>query len=241
MYIGIYALYIGVVATLMSYLYLRAAPYYAQQISQGAEADESLWWRAVCDGRCISYNTSMMPPYALLAYALSFGLVLSVCVLYKPWLPQASLWLNISVMTLWLGGLILLARIDRLCFLLPDVITQLLLWLGLALAVQLNRATDFSAMSAFYSVIGVYIMGRSLNYVAYRFNGRFLFGHGDVKFVAAVAAWLGAAALLPLLFVACMICMPLEAIRQRRWRPRGACAFGPYLVIATLGVWLCLK
>lgn len=220
-----YALYIGLAATAVSYLYLIVAPVYAQQINQGAQADEHLWWVAVRE------NVSLKPTLQLYVYALSFGVVLSVAVLSKPWLPQAALSLNIAVMALWLGGLCLLARIDRLCFLLPDVITQLLLWLGLLI-------TPAPIAETLLTVCAVYVVGRALNGLAFFYTKQPLFGHGDVKLVAAVTAWLGASALLPLLFWACLSCVLIEAVWQRRWRPSGACAFGPYLVLAAFGGWL---
>lgn len=219
-----YALYIGVAATAVSYLYLMVVPTYAQQVNQGAEADESLWWAAVRETR------SLKPTPQFSIYALSFGIALSVAVLYRPWLPQAAVGVNIAVMALWLGGLCLLARIDGLCFLLPDVLTQLLLWLGLLISA-------LALTESLLAVCAVYGVGRVVNGLAFFYVRQPLFGHGDVKLVAAVTAWLGAAAVLPLLFWACCSCVLIEAVRQRRWRPSGACAFGPYLVLGALGVW----
>lgn len=221
-----YALYIGLAATAVSYLYLMAVPFYAQQVHQGALADERLYWLA------IRQQIRAKPTVQLYLYALLFGVILSVAVLYKPWLAHAPLSLNIVLMACWLGGLGLLARIDRLCFLLPDVLTQLLLWLGL-LILPLS-ALPFA--ETLWAVAAVYVAGRIMNAVGFFYCGQPLFGLGDVKLVAAVTAWLGASAVLPLLFWACVSCVVLEALRQRRWRPQGACAFGPYLVFASLWV-----
>lgn len=219
-----YALYIGLAATAVSYLYLMVVPVYAQKINNGAEADESLWWFA------IRQNIKAKPDAQIFIGALLFGLLLSLSVLYKPWLPQSSLGVNIVVMTVWLGGLGLLARIDRLCFLLPDVITQLLLWLGLLI-------TILPLGEMVIAVCAVYVIGRIINALGFFYLGQSLFGLGDVKLVAAMSAWLGWQAVLPLLFWACCSCVLIEAVRQRRWRPRGACAFGPYLVLGALGSW----
>lgn len=220
-----HALYIGLAATAVSYLYLMVVPFYAQQINQGAEADESLWWVAVRESRYLA------PSGTFYVYALSFGIALSVAVIYKSWLPQASLGVNVAVMTGWLGILWLLARIDRLCFLLPDVLTQLLLWLGLLLMIMPLADT-------LVTVCTVYVMGRVINWVAFFCLQQPLFGLGDVKLVAALSAWLGWQAMMPLVFWACLSCVLIEALRQRRWRPRGVCAFGPYLVLGTLVVWV---
>lgn len=219
-----YALYIGLAATAVSYLYLIVVPFYALQINQGAEANEHLWWTAIRE------NLGLKPSVRLYVYALSFGVALSVAVLFRPWLPHGALDINIAVMAAWLGALGLLARIDRLCFLLPDVITQALLWLGLFIT-SLPLAETLMAISA------VYIVGRVINAVGFFWLRQPFFGLGDVKLVAAVTAWLGAQAILPLLFWACCSCVLVEAVRQRRWRPSGACAFGPYLVLGTLVIW----
>lgn len=226
-----YALYIGVTATAVSYLYLIVLPFYAQQVNEGAEANEVLWWYAIrTASSSIKTPSKNKQRIRLLCYALLFGIALSFSVLYKPWLPQASLWLNISLMALWLGGLWVLARIDQLCFLLPDVITQLLLWVGLLMA--------DSVAETVLAVILVYVSGRVMNGLGFFWLAQPLFGQGDVKLVVTLTAWLGLQAVIPLLFWACVACMVFEAIRQRRWYPCGACAFGPYLVLAAVGAWI---
>lgn len=228
----IYALYIGLVATAVSYLYFVAIPFYAQQINEGAEADELLWFRAIHQ----SYlSTKSKSKYKQALYALGFGLLLSLSVLYHPWLPQGNLLLNTVVMSVWLGALWLAARVDFLCYLLPDVLTQLLLWLGLLVAWQQGSNQIEQALM---SAVIIYVTGRVINTFGFFCFGHALFGHGDVKLVAAVAAWLGINAVVMIFFWACVLCFVLEGLRQRRWRPSGLCAFGPHLVLATLVVWL---
>lgn len=225
-------LYIGLSAIVVGYLYLTAIPFYAQQIHQGAQADESLWWQAV--GQIVRHKPSKRHVLLLFGHALLFAGLLALGTLYMPWLTHTSL-LNVAVMTVWLGGLILLARIDYLCFLLPDVLTQFLLWSGLLL----TWFVDPSALgTAVLLASAIYLVGRAVNSVAFFFIKRPLFGLGDVKLLAAVAVWLDSSALVAVLFWACVLCFVSEAIRQRSWRPHGACAFGPYLVLATLLVWV---
>lgn len=228
----IWLLYIGLSATAVGYLYLTAIPYYAQQIQQGAQADESLWWQSV--GQIVRHKPSKRYALRVISHTLFFAILLAVSALYIPWLAHAPL-LNVVVMTVWLGGLVLLARIDYLCFLLPDVLTQFLLWSGLLLCWFLDPARLGSAVLLASTI---YLGGRVLNKAAFFFIKRPLFGLGDVKLLAAIAVWLDAQSLLAVLFGACVLCLVLEAIRQRSWRPRGACAFGPYLVLATLLVWV---
>lgn len=213
-----YALYIGLAATVVSYMYLWVVPEYARRVQQGALADERLWWLV------LRHQQQQPATLRLCGYALVFGGLLSAAVLAKPWLPQAGLALNISLMTFWLGGLWLLAAIDRRCYLLPDVLTQGLLWLGL-----LSTAFDFQTI--IIAMVGVYVLGRLLSAVAF-------FGMGDVKLLVAIIPWLGTEALLPVLLIACVACVLSEAVRQRSWWPRGACAFGPYIVLAIGLYWL---
>lgn len=229
----IWSLYIAISATVVSYLYLTVLPFYARQVWQGVEADELLWWHAVLHApRQSKMHFSVF--FTCLNHALIFGLILNVCVLYTPWLPFAGIGINILVMTIWLGGLSLLARLDRLCYLLPDVLTQLLLWVGLVVIWQQETMSLMYVMSA---AISVYIIGRLLNSLAYFWLKQPLFGQGDVKLMAAIAAWVGWQPLLPILFWACVLCVSFEAIRQRRLMARGQCAFGPYIVFATVGIW----
>lgn len=235
----IWSLYIGLSATVMSYLYLTVVPYYAQQISQGATADESLWWHAFFHAphrfkmHCgLSLFSSAF--ITMLGYAFVFAFILCVCIAYRPWLGVNQTGLNLLAMTVWLGALILLARVDQLCYLLPDVLTQFLLWVGLVVIWQQGTMSLMHAISA---AICVYIVGRLVNGLAYFWFKQPLFGQGDVKLIAAIAAWLGWQPLLLILFWSCVLCVVIEAVRQRRWIARGYCAFGPYIVLSTLGVW----
>lgn len=235
----IWSLYIGLSATVMSYLYLTVLPYYAQHVSQGTEADENLWWHTVFHA---PHQSSVDSPrlfspdfYTTLIYAFVFGFILLFCLAYRPWLPHSDPHLNLLAMMVWVGVLVLAARLDRLCYLLPDVLTQLLLWVGLIVMWQLGPISGISAISA---AVIAYVIGRLLNSLTYFWLKQPLFGHGDVKLIAAIAAWLGWQPLLFILFGACVLCVIAEAIRQRRWLARGQCAFGPYIVLATLGFWL---
>ena len=227
----LYGLYIGLSATFLSYLYLKVIPVYVHYIQQGQVADEGLWWQAVS----AAYNHELLlSAPRFLGMTLCFAAVLIAGVHYQWWWPDQPL-ANLILGSIWFGTLALLARIDRLCFLLPDVLTQLLLWTGLLTAVWHPEGQLAAAVLA---AVGVYVVGRILNKIAEFVIKQPLLGLGDVKLLAAVAVWLGWQ-LIPLLFLlACLLCIGLEGWRQRRWRVSGYCAFGPYIVWATLGVWL---
>lgn len=227
----IFGLYLGLSTTFLSYLYLKVVPLYAQQIQQGQLADERLWWWSVVHAYKQSASISL---WRLLSYALLFGLGLWLVVSYKPWCENAPV-VNLLLGTIWVGVLALLARIDKQCFLLPDVLTQFLLWVGLLWAVigQTGSVTTLLVTTA-----GVYVAGRIINILAGMLIKQPLFGLGDVKLLVALTTWLGPYHVLLLFFLACVLCLISEALQQRCWRPRGHCAFGPYIVSATFLVWL---
>lgn len=227
----IWALYIGLSASVMTYLSVQIVPAYAVCIHQGYEPDERLWWRLFRQR-----SSSVHKQWHKILYGLSLGLVLIVACVFHPWLIDAPA-LNIALMSIWLGSLGLLAQIDRLCWLLPDVLTQLLLWVGLLLQFYLNPATVGTAVLA---ATVVYLFGRSLNIFAYFWVKQNLFGLGDVKLLAAVAVWLDLQLIIPIFCLATVGCYAVAALEQQRWQPRGVYAFGPYIVFATIVVW-CLQ
>lgn len=226
----IMALYIGVSSTVLSYLYLMLLPIYAQHINAGHCADESLWWQCL---RQLLTHRARVSIVILATTALLFGAILSFSLVYSPWVQNS--WVNLLAMTVWLACLWFLARIDQLCYLLPDVLTQTLLWLGLALVFW---RPDIKLESLIITVISLYLVGRLANQLGYYFSKKQLFGQGDIKLVAALTVWLGGMAILSVGFWACVLCWVCETAKQRTWRPTGACAFGPYLVYAALLVWL---
>ena len=133
--------------------------------------------------------------------------------------------------------LIALTFIDLDHFLLPDVMTLPLLWLGLLV----NLAGGFCDIHS--AVIGA-VAGYLTLWIVYHLyrviTGRTGFGHGDFKLLAALGAWLGWQ-MLPLIILlasvvgaAVGICM----ITAGRLNSRQPLPFGPYLAGAGLIVML---
>lgn len=225
----IWALYIGLSAAVLTYLIRRVVPAYASAIHLGYEPDEMLWWRAVYQGA--------LPPHSDRLVSILYGLCIGASLIYTTlWLPwqQQMPFLNVFLVSAWVGALLLLARIDKLCWLLPDVLTQSLLWIGL---VWLAWQQPHLLAEAVFSVAFVYSIGRVINFFAFFCLKQPLIGMGDVKLLVAVAVWLGISAIIPIFLVASSCCYSVAAVRQLKWRPRGYCAFGPYLVFATFAVW----
>jgi len=127
--------------------------------------------------------------------------------------------------------LIALAGIDARTQLLPDNLTLPLLWLGLLL----------SAMSLFVppaqAIVGATIGYLSLWSVYWLFKlatGKEGMGHGDFKLLAALGAWMGPAALLPIILISSLIGAVVGAVvLSLRGQDRATpIPFGPFIAAA---------
>jgi len=223
------ALYIGLGTLLLTHLSLTVIPYYAAQVHAGAWADETLWWH------CVHHAPTPVITIQYIGTALGFGLFWALSYLHL--LQINGVWsYSIHDLFIWLGLLWLLARTDHACLLLPDVFTQALLWWGL---IQLSVKTPELLSSTLWAMASVYLCGRLIQFFGKLWFALPLVGLGDVKLLVAITPWLGSSALLYVLCLACVVCFLSQAYQQRSWRPKGACAFGPYLVSAAWLVWWC--
>ncbi|MGH8125568.1 MAG: prepilin peptidase [Rhodanobacteraceae bacterium] len=132
--------------------------------------------------------------------------------------------------------LIAAAGIDFRTQLLPDSLTLPLLWLGLLLSLAPlfvgTRAAIIGAAVGYLALWSVYWLFKLA-------TGKEGMGHGDFKLFAVAGAWMGYAALLPVIIIAALsgaiIGLALLGIRgQDRSIPF---AFGPFLAIA-MWIWL---
>ncbi len=125
--------------------------------------------------------------------------------------------------------LLALAIIDARCRLLPDALTQPLLWAGLLLAwagVGVRLSDAVIATASAYLFLWMVNAGYSM------FRGRAGLGGGDLKLAAALGAWLGWAPLPGVLLGACVAGI-VFAFASRGWGAwRGSVALGPFLAAA---------
>jgi len=98
--------------------------------------------------------------------------------------------------------LIALAGIDVRTQLLPDQLTLPLLWLGLILSLFPLFIT--SSASVLGAVIG-YLSLWSVYWLFKLATGKEGMGHGDFKLLAALGAWMGTSALLPIVLLSSLI------------------------------------
>lgn len=106
----------------------------------------------------------------------------------------------------WCGfsaALLALAMIDWDTTLLPDDITLPLLWAGLIFATL--KVTDLGLADAMWGAVGGYV-SLWLVYWAFKLvTGKEGMGHGDFKLFAALGAWFGWQALIPIILMSSVI------------------------------------
>lgn len=139
----------------------------------------------------------------------------------------------------WAGfaaALIVLAAIDADTRLLPDAITQPLVWAGL-LSASLGL-TGSSLSEALWGAAGGYLFLWSVFWLFKGFTGKEGMGQGDFKLLAALGAWLGWPALLSLVLIASFsgVFGGLWLKLRGQLADNGQMAFGPFLVLA--GLWV---
>ncbi|KXJ65276.1 peptidase A24 [Achromobacter xylosoxidans] len=176
-------------------------------------------------GRCAACHAPIgwrYPVIELLTCALFAG-----CALRFGATPIALAAMGLSAM------LVALAWIDFETTLLPDVLTQPLVWAGLL--VNLFNAFASVQMAVVGAVAG-YLFLWVIFHVFRLLTGREGMGQGDFKLLAALGAWFGIEALPMLLLSASLVGVLIGGAltltgRARRGQPL---PFGPYLALAGL-------
>ena len=154
------------------------------------------------------------------------GLLWTLCAWHWPSLSSAMCW------SIFASTLLTLSVIDWHTSLLPDALTQPLLWAGL-----LASTTQILALPLVQAVWGAALGYGALWVVAKVFSvitRKEGMGAGDFKLLAALGAWLGPLALLPLVFLASLVGAVVGLILQRRQKLHQGVyvPFGPFLASA---------
>jgi leader peptidase (prepilin peptidase)/N-methyltransferase len=177
-----------------------------------------LWLR----GKCAACATPYGMRYALVEVAA--GELFAFC---------AWRW-GLSLTTLaWCGfsaALLTLAMIDWDTTLLPDDITLPLLWAGLiAAALQWNPAVNLS--TALWGAVAGYLSLWSVYWAFKLVTGKEGMGYGDFKLFAALGAWFGWQALVPMILMASVIgaIIGIGMKFTSGLREGGYIPFGPFL------------
>jgi leader peptidase (prepilin peptidase)/N-methyltransferase len=183
-----------------------------------------LWLRgrcAHCGGRI-----GLRYPFVELLTALAFALVTA-----RHGLQPASLaWCG------FVAAVLALAFIDWDTTLLPDDITLPLVWAGLIAAAL--GLTDIDLRTALWGAVAGYLSLWSVYWAFRLLTGKEGMGYGDFKLLAALGAWLGPMALVPLVLIASvlgavvgLLMKARQSLREGRYVP-----FGPFLAFAALVV-----
>jgi leader peptidase (prepilin peptidase)/N-methyltransferase len=138
--------------------------------------------------------------------------------------PTTLLWCGFS------AALVALAMIDWDTTLLPDDITLPLLWAGL-IAAALRWNPPVSLPDALWGVVAGY-MSLWLVYQAFKLvTGKEGMGYGDFKLFAALGAWFGWTALVPMILMASVIgaVVGIAMKFSSGLREGGYVPFGPFL------------
>ena len=125
--------------------------------------------------------------------------------------------------------LLCLTMIDWDVQLLPDDFTYSLLWLGLLASVL--GLTGVPPANAVMAALIAYLFLFIITYVFNKLTGKQGMGHGDFKLFAALGAWFGWQALIPIILLSCVVGIALWALMKILGKvgPEGHMPFGPFL------------
>ena len=175
-------------------------------------------------GRCMDCQHPIRASYPIVE--LATGLIWLACTWRWGLDSQSLCWAVFATL------LLTLSIIDWQTTLLPDDLTQTLVWTGL-----MASAAGWLSLELHQAVWGVVAGYGSLWAIATTFEaitGKQGMGAGDFKLLAGLGAWVGPLALIPLVMLASLsgACVGLYLKFTGRLRPDGYVPFGPFLALA---------
>ena len=172
-------------------------------------------------GRCSSCGTPIGIRYPLVE--LATGLLFAWCVWRMPGQWAALVWCGFS------AALLALALIDWDTTFLPDDITLPLLWAGLLAAT--GGLTGVTLSDAIWGAACGYVSLWSVYWAFKLTTGKEGMGYGDFKLFAALGAWFGWQALVPIILMASVIGVVVGVAMKfnNGLREGGYIPFGPFL------------
>ncbi|WP_460480677.1 prepilin peptidase [Comamonas humi] len=188
------------------------------------------WWQnipllsyALLGGKCSQCKAGIGLRYPLVE--LATGLLFGWCVHRFGVSVQAGAWCLFSAL------LLALALIDWDTTLLPDDLTYPLLWAGL-----LASTFGWTGVALHDSVVGAaagYLALWSIYWVFKLLTGKEGMGYGDFKLLAALGAWFGWQALVPIALVSSVVgaVIGIAMKLSSKLREGGYVPFGPFLAL----------
>jgi leader peptidase (prepilin peptidase)/N-methyltransferase len=180
----------------------------------------------VLRGRCSACGTAIGLRYPVVEFATAGLFFFSVW--HWGATPAGIAWCGFS------AAIVALALIDWDTTLLPDDITLPLLWAGLIVAAL--RWTDVALPQAVWGAVAGYL-SLWLVYKGFKLlTGKEGMGYGDFKLFAALGAWFGWTALIPIILMASVIgaVVGIAMKLSSGLREGGYVPFGPFLAGAGL-------
>jgi leader peptidase (prepilin peptidase) / N-methyltransferase len=173
-------------------------------------------------GQCSVCKASIGLRYP--AVELLTGALFAYCGARWGWGWQTAAWCAFC------AALVALAFIDWDSTLLPDDITLPLLWLGLMVA-ALRWNDSLTLIDAFWGAVAAYLSLWSVYWAFKIITGKEGMGHGDFKLFAALGAWLGWQALIPMILLASCAGAAVGLVLKAKGalREGGYLPFGPFL------------
>ncbi|MGY6518251.1 MAG: prepilin peptidase [Lysobacteraceae bacterium] len=177
-------------------------------------------------GRCRGCGTAISLQYP--AVELLTGVLFAVCV----W--QFGLGVEALAALVFTAFLVAMSGIDLRTTLLPDQLTLPLLWLGLLLSVAVPGGLFVGPVSAILGAAVGYLALWSVYWAFKLLTGKEGMGYGDFKLLAALGAWCGLGAILPIVLISSVVGAVIgSAWLMIKGRDKATpIPFGPYLAIA---------
>lgn len=178
-------------------------------------------------GKCSACGTAIGLRYPLVE--LATGTLFYYCIWQWGATPTGLVWCAFS------AAIVALALIDWDTTLLPDSITQPLLWAGLIVA-ALKWNNGVTLNDALWGALAGYL-ALWLVYWSFKLaTGKEGMGFGDFKLYAALGAWFGWTALVPIILMASVIgaVIGIALKFSAGLREGGYVPFGPFLAAAGL-------
>ncbi len=177
-------------------------------------------------GQCSSCGTRIGMRYPLVE--LATGALFAWCGWTWGLTPGALAWCAFS------AAIVALAMIDWDTTLLPDDITLPLMWAGLIAAAL--QWIPVALSTSFWGAVAGYLSLWLVYWVFKLVTGKEGMGYGDFKLFAALGAWFGWQALIPIILMASVIGAVIGIAMKfsSGLREGGYVPFGPFLAIAGL-------
>jgi leader peptidase (prepilin peptidase) / N-methyltransferase len=177
---------------------------------------------AVLGGKCSNCKAKISIRYP--AVELLTGALFAYCALRWGWSWQTAAWCAFC------AALVALTFIDWDTTLLPDDITLPLVWLGLIVA-ALRWNTEVTLLSSVWGAVAGYLSLWSVYWLFKIVTGKEGMGYGDFKLFAALGAWFGWQALIPMILLASGIgaVVGIAMKLNSALREGGYVPFGPFL------------